>query len=324
MNIFVTGCTGFIGSHLGRRLAAKGFQVFCLVRNPDKGISLRKEGIIPIFGDIREKAFMKSMPDGIDIVYHLAGILGKWNVADRVYYDVHMQGTENLLNACVASGIKRFVFCSSVGVLGPSGNYIFDENSKYNPTNIYELTKAESEKMVLNHSKNGVIDATIIRPAVVYGPGDFHMLGLFKAIKKGLFPVIDKGRALFQPVYVEDVVKGLEACIHKNTINHIYILAGGKPVTVGEFATLISGMMNTAVPRIKISKKTASFTASICEILGNMLNIEPPLTHARMKFFTENKVYSINKAIAGLEYEPVRLEDGLKITIDWYVKNGYL
>ncbi len=325
MNIFITGGTGFIGGHLLKMLSSKGHRIFCLVRNRQKAEIMRKGGITPIFGDIRDDNFIKQMPEGLDLVCHLAGILGKWGISNKIYEDIHIRGTENLLRACVELNIRRFIHCSSVGVLGPTGDFSFNEDAPCNPTSIYEYTKAEAEKLVLKYARNGKIDATIIRPAVVYGPGDFHMLGVFKAIKKGIFPLIEDGKALFQPTYIEDVIQGFELCLNnRRTINQIYILVGEKAVTVREFVNLAARIMGVTPPQINISRKKAGFIALLFETAGRIFRLSPPFTRAAVKFFTENKVYKIDKAIRELGYRPINLEEGLRRTIEWYRLNLYL
>lgn len=326
MKILVTGGTGFIGGHLVRKLISKGHHVFCLVRNYQKGEVLHDIGVTLLVGDIRNNDLIERIPDErFDLAYHLAGILGRWNITNRVYQDVHVRGTENLLRACVKLKIRRFIYCSSVGVLGPTGNVLLDESFPYHPTSIYEQTKAEAEKLVLTYARENKIDATIIRPAVVYGPCDFHMLGLFKVIKKGLFPLFDSGGALFQPTYIEDIINGFEVCINNDrTINQTYILAGEKPITVREFVNTVAKIMGVIPPKINIPRYIANFIAPIFEAAGKMSKFKPPFTRATINFFTENKAYKINKAVKELGYKPINLEEGLRKTIEWYKKNRYL
>lgn len=324
MKVLVTGGTGFIGSYLVKKLISDGHYVFCLVRDLKKGEMLRIGGAVLINGDIRDSSFIEKIPEGIDLVYHLAGVLRKWDIPAQVYYDTHVRGTGNLLQACVNKRIKRFIHCSSVTVLGTSGEALFDEKSPYQSTGIYENTKAEAEKLVLTYVNNGEIEATIIRPTIVYGPADLHVLRLFKAIKNGRFPLIDSGKALLQPTYIEDVISGFELCLNNKGVNQIYILAGERPITVREFVNIIAKIMGVMPPKINIPRHIANFIALTFEVAGKVFKFTPPFTRANIKFFTENKACKINKAIKELGYKPINLEEGLRKTIEWYKKNGYL
>ena len=326
MKILVTGGTGFIWSHLVKRLISKGHHIFCLIRDCRKGEILRNLGATLITGDITDSNLIEQIPEGIEQIHHLAGVLGKWNIPNQVYQDVHIRGTENMLKLCMRFRIKRFVHCSSAGVLGPTGEAFFDESFPYRPTSIYERTKAEAEKLVLTYAGDAKIDTTIIRPAVVYGPRDSHMLGLFKAVQGGFFPLIGSGKALLQPAYIEDVIHGFESCINnEKTINQIYILAGERPVTVKEFVGMIAKIIKAKSFQINIpSCRIAKFIASLFEVGGKIFPINPPFTRAVVKFFTENKSYKIDKAVQELDYKPINLEEGLRRTIEWYQENSYL
>jgi nucleoside-diphosphate-sugar epimerase len=324
MNILVTGSTGFIGKHLVKELLSMNHNVFCLLRG-DKQEDFRGNTRVRLVnGDIRDTDLEHRLPAKIDLVYHLAGIIGKWNIPEITYVDMNFKGTANLLKACVRLNAKRFIYCSTAGVLGPFKDSLLDESAPYNPTNIYEETKAEAEKLILEYTQTGKIEATIVRPEFVYGPGDFHVFGLFKLIKKGLFPLIDSGKALLHPTFIDDVIQGLKLCLSEKAIGQVYILAGERFISVKEFVNVIAKILKIRPPLINISKSTANFMATVFEASARLFRFEPPLTKARIKFFTQSRAFKINKIVEDLGYRPVSLEKGLTKTILWYKDNGYL
>jgi len=124
---------------------------------------------------------------------------------------VNVGGTEKILEACLERNLKRFVHCSSVGVLGNIDNPPADETYPYNPDTIYEKTKAEGERAALRYFEKG-IPVVVARPAWVYGPRCPRTLRLFKTLKKGRFFFFGNGQTLRHPVYVRDFVEGMRLC----------------------------------------------------------------------------------------------------------------
>ncbi|MBI4778182.1 NAD-dependent epimerase/dehydratase family protein [Candidatus Desantisbacteria bacterium] len=323
MKVLITGSTGFIGNHLVRRLAANEHQVRVLVR------SLLKFDDIPVevvCGDIAMADSLAGICKGVDVVFHLAGILGQWGKSEQVYWDINVKGTENILRECLNSGVKRFIYCSTAGVVGPTNGKLMDESYPYNPSNIYEKTKCEAEKMVREfYSKYG-LPIVVIRPEFIYGPGDMHVLGLFRAIKKGIFPIIGGGRSTLHPTYIDDLISGFELGMKiDNAMGNTYFIAGEEVVSVKRLAEAMAKAMGVSLPQIYLPEWVTRAGASILEPVAKVLNIESPLNHAKINFFTQPRGVSILKARKELGYNPqVGLEEGLKKTVEWYQSQGYL
>jgi len=121
---------------------------------------------------------------------------------------VHVQGTKNILEASQKHNIKKFIYCSTAGVTGPAAHLPQDESLPYNPSNIYEVTKAEAEKSVLQYHRENGLPVIVIRPEFVYGPGDMHTLGYLKTVRKRMFILIDGGKAFLHPTYIDDLTHG--------------------------------------------------------------------------------------------------------------------
>jgi nucleoside-diphosphate-sugar epimerase len=337
MKILVTGGTGFIGSHLVGTLVRKGHDVRCLVRKTSSVENLQKLGVELVYGDITELDSLEKALSGIDVVCHLAGILGQWGVSHRVYWNINVKGTQNILQASLRQSVKRFIHCSSAGVVGPVRNPPANESYPYAPSNIYEQTKAESEKLVVEYLKKGLA-ATILRPEFVYGPGDMHLLPLFRTIQKRMFPIIGNGKSLLHPTYVDDVVQCFLLCLeNEKAVGETYFVAGEAPVTVKELTSIIAEELKVQAPFLHIPRWLSYIGASLTELLSSSLprrsgklNIslsrfkKPLLTRSQVEFFTQHRAFDISKAKQELGYHPIELRQGIRQTIHWYQRNGYL
>jgi len=326
VRVLVTGAAGFIGGHLANALVKKGYEVRCLVRKTSNVDYLKKLGVELFYGDIRGPDSLEKALSNVDVVYHLAGILGRWGVSDKAYWDVHVKGTQNLLDACVRQNVKRFIHCSSAGVVGPVSNPPADESYPYSPSNIYEKTKAEAEKLVLQYHSDKGLPVTVLRPEFVYGPGDMHVLPLFRAIRKRRFPIIGKGESLLHPTYVGDVIQAFLLCLDNDkAIGEIYFIAGEAPITVKELVAIIAEELNVPTPRVCIPQWLSYAGAGFMEMITRLLRLkEPLLTCSQVKFFTQHRAFDTSKAKRDVGYQPVQLRQGLRQTIHWYQQNGYL
>lgn len=321
--ILVTGGTGFIGSNLAKALLAKGYEVRCFVRKSSKTGFLENLGAEIFYGDIVDKFSLQNALKDITVVFHLAGILGKWGVSPKVYNEIHVGGTATIVETCIEQGVRRFIYCSTSGVLGPIHDPPANETRPYNPSNVYEYAKTEAEKLLLNHREE--LDVTIIRPGLVYGPRDMHTLSLFKSIKNRQFFIIGDGKALLHPTYIEDLNQGFVLCLkNKKSIGEVYLVVGEKYVAVNEFLNVVSRTLGLKASWIHVPTCIANVLAGVAELAGKVLRFEPPLTYSRVKFFTENRAFSYSKIEQDLGYKPVKLEEGIKKTVNWYKRCGYL
>lgn len=321
--ILVSGGTGFVGSNLVEALLTRGYDVRCLVRKSSNTCFLERIGAELAYGDITDSFSVRNALEGVAVVFHLAGILGKWGVPSKIYEKIHVGGTKTMVETCIEQGVSRLIHCSTSGVLGPINDPPADEGWLYNPSNMYEIAKTRAEKMVLNHRKE--LDVTIIRPGLVYGPRDMHTLSLFKSIKNRRFFIIGDGEALLHPTFVEDLNQGFVLCLeNKKSIDEIYLIVGDRYVTVNEFINVVSKTLNLKTYWMHIPIRVADLLAGISELAGSALGLEPPLTYSRVKFFTENRAFSYSKIGQDLGYKPIKLEEGIKKTINWYKRYGYL
>ncbi len=315
-----------MGRYIVDNLLKDGHTVRILSRNAKAADLWPNHKVEICLGDVCDAASLTGVFDDIEVVYHMAGKLGQAGVAEDVYENLHYQGTKNVLEAALPAGaIKRFIHCSSAGVQGPIDNPPADERMPYAPSNIYERTKTKAEKLVLQYYKEYNLPVIILRPEFVYGPGDLHVLGLFAAIKKGMFVIFGKGSSLLHPTYIDDCTQAfMRALYGDNQYGEVFIIAGEKPVSVKELAYTIADALGVRRP-FCVPYWLGYNVAVVFEGLGGMFGFDPPLNRSRLKFFTENRAFDISKARNKLEYIPkTSFAEGAARTIAWYKENGHL
>jgi nucleoside-diphosphate-sugar epimerase len=232
-----------------------------------------------------------------------------------------------LLSACREAGAAcSIVYCSSTGVLGPTGLQPKGEDSPLQPSNIYEVTKAAAEGLALSLGETFNLPVTVARPSMAYGPGDLHLLGWFRSIKKGYFRIVGDGENFLHPIYINDVVEGLVKCAYTpGTAGKIYHLVGERPVSIREFASRIACALECNIQKPSLPVPLAIGIASILESISIIPSNRLPLTRSRIKYMIENRVYSGTRAKNELDFEPmVDLDTGLQRTVLWYQKEGLL
>ncbi len=327
MTTVVTGATGFLGSALVTELIKDQQSVRILVRDEKKARQQFGNAVAIVPGDITDAAPVQQVVDGATTMYHLAGRLYHPSTTAELYRQTHVEGTRVLLKACRGQKqLRRIVHVSTTGVHGVTGEVPATEEAPFAPTNPYEATKLEGELLALKAHQEQGLPVTVVRPGLVYGPGDLHLLGFFVAIKKGLFRAIDGGKALLHPVYINDLVAALLLCAERpQAPGRSYNIAGEHPVTVRELAAAIAHALDRELPGGSIPLWLANLASDVFAIIPGMKGERAPLTRSRVKFLTNSRVYDISRATSELGYAPkVGLEEGMKLTATWYYKHGYL
>jgi nucleoside-diphosphate-sugar epimerase len=327
MTTVVTGATGFLGNALVTELVKRQQPVCILVRNEKLARQQFGKTVTIVTGDITDVKPVQQVVDGATTIYHLAGRLYHPSVSAELYRQVHVEGTRTLLKACQRqTQLRRIVHVSTTGVFGITGETPAAEDAPFAPTNPYEATKLEGEQFALQAYWQQGLPISVVRPGLVYGPGDLHLLGFFASIKKGLFRVIDGGKAFLHPVYIDDLVASLLLCAEQpGAPGRSYNIAGERPVTVGELAKAIARALDRELPAGSIPLWLANLASDIFAVMPGMKGERAPLTRSRVKFLTNSRIYDISRARSELGYAPkTGLEEGMKLTAVWYHKLGYL
>ncbi len=325
MKILITGGTGFAGSHLVSRLVKKEELVRILVRKNSNIDYLKKLNVELCIGDVTDKDSIKTAIKGVDVVYHIAALFRQARFPDKVYWQVNVQGTQNMLEAGYEEGVKRFVHCSTIGVLGHITNPPADETYPYDPADIYQKSKCEGEKLALKFFRDKKFPVVIARPTAIYGPGDMRLFKLFKYVSSGKMIILGSGNVFYHLVYAEDLARGFELCAQKeNAIGQVYIFGGDKYLTLNALIDLIAKVLGLSVSKIHLPVRPFRVLSLLCEKACVPLGLEPPLYRRRVDFFTKSRAFDISKAKKELGYKPeFDLETGLRLTGEWYREKGF-
>jgi nucleoside-diphosphate-sugar epimerase len=320
MNVLITGGGGFIGSHLVDSQLSQGNFVRTVDLHAERLAHVADHPDLEIIiGDITEKNLVRQSAEDIDLIYHLASAHLDVSLDDEQYRRVNVDATVDLLEAARETGVKRVVHCSSVGVIGDVENPPADETSPCNPTNIYEKTKLAGERAALAFTQERGFPLVVARPAWVYGPRCPRTQKLFRAIRKGRFPIFGRGRNLRHPVYVSDAVSGLELCGEVDQISgQVYIIGGEEPVTIEELVHLVTEVIGVDPPKIHLPIFMGTLIAYSLQIVFKPLGRQPPFSRRSLDFFLKNNAYDISKAKRDLGFYPrVDLRSGLQKTWGW-------
>lgn len=327
MTILVTGATGFLGSALVTELLKQQQPVRILARDEARARAQFGDAVDIVAGEITDTAQVQRAVEGASIVYHFAGRLYHPSTPAELYYRTHVEGTRILLDACKGQGsLQRIVHCSTTGVHGVTGRTPAAEDAAFAPTNPYEKSKLEGELLALQACKEDGLPVSVARPGLVYGPGDLHLLGFFVSIKKGRPCLIDGGKALIHPIYIDDMTAAFLLCAERpQAIGHSYNIAGDHPVTFRELAGAIAQSLGRPLPKGDIPLWLANLASDIFALVPGMKGENAPLTRSRVRFLTNNRVYDIGRARNELGFAPTtQLEEGMRLTAEWYQKHEYL
>jgi nucleoside-diphosphate-sugar epimerase len=322
----VTGASGFLGTSLVRRLLADGVRTRVLVRSPAQAKALSVQGAEALVGEVTDERAIDIALDGVSSVYHLAGRLLVPGVPAEEYHRTHIEGTKLLLAHCRARAeLTRLVHCSTTGVLGVTGEHAADEDGPMRPTNVYEATKAEAE-LAVRAAWRGGSPAVIVRPGLVYGPGDLHLLGFFRAVLRRRFRPIGRRPVWLHPIYIDDMTEALVRCGHRPAaVGQCLHIAGRKPVSLSELAATIARAGGTTLPPGHIPLPVARALAAIGDLAPAQLRRSMPLTRSRLEFLTNSRVYDVTKAERLLDFAaPTELTTGIELSLAWYRRHGHI
>lgn len=253
MKYFVTGATGFIGSHLCRALLAKGDEVFGLVRNSEKLYpDLVDAGFQSVHGDLSLFCKEDTILPEVDYVIHLAGVVAGKNLAE--YAEVNTKATQDVLTCLEGQSWKpkRFLLASSLAAYGPTqGDFFWSEEDAPSPIDPYGIAKLEAEKLLCQAS----FPTTAFRPGIVLGWGDPATLTLFKMAKSGFaaLPIGPQQKISF--IDVQDAVTGIIAmCTEQDDERQSYFLVSNEIVGSDDILHAMAKVFGSSVFIAKIPK----------------------------------------------------------------------
>jgi nucleoside-diphosphate-sugar epimerase len=320
--VAVSGGSGFTGGALVRRLRDEGYRVRTLVRDRSK-FSL--PGVEVVSGDITDAGALRELVEGADTVFHIAAMFRSEGRYED-FVEVNIKGTLALLEAAKAAGVRRFVYCSTIGVHGHVSETPSDETAPFNPRDYYQSTKLKAEEACRAEGEKGEIEVVVIRPCSIYGPGDVRLLKIFRMVQKGVFVFVGNGRPNFHPVYIDDLVQGFMLAMTKpQAKGETFIIGGPRYLPLREFVGEAARAVGGPAPWMQIPATFMTAVARACEAVCLPLRVSPPIHRRRLSFYKHNRAFSTAKAQRLLGYRPgVDVAEGFRRTVAWYYETGLL
>jgi len=278
--IFVTGATGFIGRGLLSELFAQGYKNITVLARPTSNLGLLKnKDIRIILGDVIDKVSLDKIKEGYDIVFHCAGFVNDGN--EKVLGNVNVRGTENVCRWALEHKVLKLIYLSSVAVNSGNTQVPLAEDMPYRATNRYGFSKLEAEKIALSF-KNAGLPMVILRPCMVYGQGEPHMMAfLMRLIKFRLLLLPNRGKTKLHLVSVKNVSACLVSCMEdERALGKIFNIADNEIYTVSEIFNIFSKGLGYPNPIL-----LPYFITKILAII--------PFIGKRIKFLCKDRVYSI-------------------------------
>jgi dihydroflavonol-4-reductase len=329
MKMLVTGATGFIGSRLALEARKLGHDIVATGQlNSDvertRARELETAGIGIQQGPLQDPEHARQVAAGCHTVIHLAAAQHEANVPDDYFFDVNVNATRTLIEAGRAAGVQRFVYGSTIGIYGDSGGQVLDENTQPRPANVYGRSKLRAEEVV--NSYLPTLPISIVRISETYGPGDFRLLKLFRAVERGRFVIIGSGENRRQVIHVSDLARGLLlAASSPAAVGETFVMAGDEILTTRDMVRQVAGALGRDAPRRGVPMWPFLAAATVMERTLRPLGIQPPLHRRRLDFFLKSFVFSTAKARSMLGFAPlIPFSTGAVETADWYRRSGYL
>lgn len=316
MKVLVTGATGFIGSHLVRRLVATECTVRALVRGSSNCAAIESPAVDIVRGDMSNRADVAQAAEGCDLLFHLA--------VDRGSRDSILAGAANVADAAARAGATRIVFTSSAGVYRKVRQGLVNEDTPIRPDPGYHSFQAEAEEILLDHAARGGSRVVIARVTSL-GPNSPPWLGVFQAIATGRFRLIGDGKNRYQPMDVSDLVEGLVRC---GTVPGIegrtYILAGDRPYRLREIVRVIEREVGATTSRSAIPITFLRLYQGLGNLLLARTGRKLP-RQDRAAFFLYDRSFDLSRARAELGYSPeVGLEETVRRAAETFRAQGLL
>ena len=291
MKIFLTGATGFVGSHLLRRLLAEGHLVRALVRNVDKAGSLAQQGTELVGGDVVENTGLDEGLPGCDAVIHLVGIIVENRGA--TFERVHHLGTRHVVEAARRNGIRRFIQMSALGV-------------RADGVAAYQTTKWKAEEAV----RQSGISYCILRPSVIFGSGDGFVSQMLDTMRKApmMRPVPGDGKPRFRPIFIDDVTTCFARALTTEAATNQTIDVGGRDeLPLNDLLRQIAQQAGIRKPAVHVPLPLMFAVAAVAQALFR----RAPVTVDQLRMLREGSSCDITRMTQIFGIEPRGFAEGL-------------
>jgi NADH dehydrogenase len=293
--ILITGASGFLGRHLVKRARAQGRAVRALVRRPTPDLDLPADSIYQ--GDVTDPSTLAGAVAGVEAVIHAAATTSETAPDEALSRKTNVEGTRNLIEACRAAGVTRWVQISSLSA---------------NPANtsVYGRTKFAADEEV----RRSGLRWTILQPGTIYGPGGRGLFAKMVRMTKSLpliVPVLGSGKQTMRPIFVDDAADAALACLsHEATVGQTYALGCRDAITFNDF---LRGVLRAQGKRKLLLHVPFWFCFPAARVLGWVLK-NPPVTVDNLVGLKQMKAPEITAAQNDFGFAPLTFADGLDRT----------
>ena len=324
MKVLVTGGTGFIGSHLTEALLKKGFQVSCLVRNPDRPGWLGGLPVETIKGDCTDPASLEAAVAGVDYIFHAAGLTKAADPKD--YYRVNAEGTKNLCQAAKqAGGLRKLVCISSQAAAGPSEKgRPRREGDAEAPVSDYGRSKLLGERYA--HRLKDGLNFVILRPTSVYGPRDKDIFTFFRMVNRG-FRTSFRQERLISVCYVSDLVDAAIAAAEADTESgETFFIGEPEPYSWDGMGEAIADALGVRARRVVVPIPLLYAVALAAEGVAALSGKPALLNRQKMAEIRQRYwVVDVSRARERLGFQArTDFKTGARAAADWYRRNAWL
>ena len=325
-NYFLTGATGLLGANLAKKLSKQDKKLSLLIRKGSSHPFLKSVKHKAIYGDLFDTELLEKCLKDIDYVFHIAGAISysKWD--RELLYKVNVEGTRNILNACLENQVKKLVFVSSTAAIGipkkgeiANEKYPFFEEYKKIP---YMHSKKQAEEIALSFNQKG-LEVVAVCPSTIFGAGDIKMNTgeLIKNISQEKIPLAPLGGTAV--VSVSDCVDGLLKALEEGKAGEKYILSN-ENLKMIDLMNIIARKLGVKKIKKTMPKHFLPFLKTLSHIAESLFR-HKKFTPALINFSAKDRYFSNEKARRELDWQPkVTIEKALEEAIHFYKENGYL
>jgi dihydroflavonol-4-reductase len=316
----VTGATGHLGNVLVRELLRRGKRVRALVQPGDEGRALSGLDVERVEGDVLRPETLPAAFAGVDVVFHLAGVVSISSLDIETVRTVNVDGTRNVVRAAREAGVKRLVYTSSVHALTePGKGGVLTEEAGYDPARApgdYGKAKATASRIVLDAVRDG-LDAVIVNPVYVLGPHDYRLSEIGEVIVMfSRFPVPAGMDGCYDFVDVRDVAIGHVLAAERGRKGESYLLSGER-MTVRELMRNLAGLAGRTPPRVFISLRVAAGIAAFAPLFEKVTRRRSLLTPYAVHTLAVDFEIRDRKAREELGHAPRPVVQTLRDAWDW-------
>lgn len=328
--ILITGANGFVGSAFLKHFFSRGYKVCGLVRRGSDLRRLRDEDFNLRYGDLRNSDSLHEAMKGCNTVIHCAARSLDWGCR-REFEDINVKGVQNIVETASKTGtVSKIIYISTANVAGFGLRYMGEQiNNHYKPPFIYSRTKLEGERVATRLCENLRIDLIILRPSAIYGPGDWKFsFEMIDRIANSFWPMVGRGKAVFTPVFIENLCKAAELAVQSNKTFGVYNITDDVTVSWMDFSLKVASALGVPLNYRSFPAFFALGAALLYEAFHLVFKPEkePEITLYRVIRSWKDFHYSCKLAIDELGYDPdPDIDKHIKKTVEWYreaVKEG--